>query len=851
MCKLPSITKNKSILKRSLWKVLVFAVALIFTSCDTAKKAKEAEAAKKAAAANKTPKPKKGDIQPFSKVITKDAKSDEGLFTVHELDGKYFYEIPDSLFDREMLMVTRIAKTANGIGFGGGKQNTQVLRWQKKGKKVALRVVSYNVYAADSLPVHEAVVNSNFEPVLYTFAIKAFGKDSTSTVIDASELFEKDVKALGLPAFRRRQYKVTRLEANKSFIESIKSYPLNIEARHVKTYAAGSPPSNSSTGSISIEINNSMILLPAEPMKRRHFDERVGWFARGQVDYGQEAQRSKTITYLDRWRLEVKEEDKAKFRRGELVVPKKQIVYYIDRATPEKWRKYIKQGIEDWQVAFEAAGFKDAIIAKDPPTAEEDPEWSPEDVRYSVVRYLASPIPNANGPHVSDPRSGEILESDINWYHNVMTLLRGWFFVQTAAINPEARSPEFKDEVMGRLIRFVSAHEVGHTLGLPHNMGSSVAYPVEKLRDAAFTQKYGTAPSIMDYARFNYVAQPGDEGVALMPNIGVYDKHAIEWGYRPILDAKTPEDEKETLNKWITDHAGDPMYRFGHQQIGDIHDPSSQTEDLGDNAILASDYGIKNLKRIVPNLRNWTTEPGDDYDDLDDMYGHVISQFNRYMGHVTSNIGGVYEYYKTADQEGAVYTHVDKDHQENCLQFLHDNLFETPEWLLDNEIFSRIEYSGSIERVRRLQTRTLNNLLRLGRLARMIENETKNGDDAYKLTDMMRDLRRGIWSEARTGRAADTYRRNLQRAHIDALANLMVAPNQRKAPDFGGYQKSTAVNTSQSDIRSVARAELNTLRRSLRSARGGDVMTRMHYQDAVERINVILDPAYMIAKAKD
>ena len=440
---------------KKFFSLSLLLVALVsFESCISIKLTSKKKAAKAAQVAKKPdPKPKKGDIQPYEKVITKDAKSDEGLFTVHKIDDSFFYEIPDSLFNKEMLMVTRIAKTASGLGFGGGKQNTQVLRWQKKDKKVVLRVVSYEVFAADSLPVHEAVVNSNFEPVLYTFPIKAFSADSTATLIEVTDLFNKDVKALGLPSRSRKRYKVSRLESEKSFIESVKSYPENIEARHVKTYAASEAPSNSSTGTISIEINNSMILLPKNPMKRRYFDERVGWFARGQVDYGLEDHRSKEVTFLDRWRLEVKEEDIEKFKAGELVEPKKQIVYYVDRATPEKWRKYIKQGIEDWQVAFEAAGFKNAIIAADPPTPEEDPEWSPEDVRYSVVRYLASPIPNANGPHVSDPRTGEILESDINWYHNVMTLLRRWFFVQTAAINPEMHEPHVTYTCSSKLVR--------------------------------------------------------------------------------------------------------------------------------------------------------------------------------------------------------------------------------------------------------------------------------------------------------------------------------------------------------------------------------------------------------------
>lgn len=822
----------------SIKLLLVVSVFFVAVSCSTAKKVSKKEAAI-AAAKPPAKKPRKDDPKPYNKVITKDAISDIGLFTVHTLDDKYYYEIPDSLFDREMLMVTRISKTASGLGFGGGKQNEQVLRWEKKGKKVIVRVVSYNVVAADSLPVSEAVVNSNFEPVLYTFPIKAFSKDSTSTVIDATPLFSKDVKSLGLPQFRRTPYRVTRLESDKSFIENIKSYPRNIEARHVKTYAAGRPPSNSSTGSISIEINNSMILLPDNPMKRRYFDERVGWFTSSQTDYGQEDQKSKQLEFLDRWRLEVKEKDMAAFNRGELVLPKKQIVYYIDRATPVKWRKYIKQGIEDWQVAFEAAGFKEAIIAMDPPTVEEDPEWSPEDARYSVVRYLASPIPNANGPHVSDPRTGEILESDINWYHNVMSLLRGWFFVQTAAINPDAQSPQFKDEVMGRLIRFISSHEVGHTLGLPHNMGSSVAYPVEKLRDAAFTKEFGTAPSIMDYARFNYVAQPGDEGVALMPDIGTYDKYAISWGYKPIF-GKTAEEEKPILNSWIMEHAGDPMYRFGHQQAGDVVDPSSQTEDLGDDAMLASSYGIKNLKRIVPNLIEWTTEAGEDYDDLQEMYGHVISQYNRYMGHVSNNIGGVYENYKAADQPGAVYTAVPKDIQKEAMQFIQDNLFTTQDWLIDKTIFDRIEFSGSVERVRAIQVRSLNNIMSLGKMQRLTEAHTYDSD-TYSLPNMMSDLRKGIWNELRTGQKIDTYRRNLQRAHIDRLGQMMTIGNQ-SGRSSSPYVKRTAVNTSQSDIRAVVRAELKSLRSQLRASRGADTLSRMHIADALERIDGILNP---------
>jgi hypothetical protein len=790
-------------------------------------------AAQKPTTKEDSKKPKKEKT--FEDIITKEAITDKGLFNIHKVKEKYYYEINDTLFGREMLMVTRIAKTASGLGFGGGKQNTQVLRWQKKDNKILLRVVSHNVVASDSLPVNEAVLNSNFEPILYSFKIESKGIDSTSTLIEVTKLFSEDVKPLGFPQSRRKGYKISSLNSKKSFIESIKSYPENIESRHVKTYNSSSPPSNSSTGTISLEINNSMILLPKVPMKRRYFDQRVGWFARSQVDYGLDVQESKSLKYLDRWRLEVRDEDLEKFKNGELVTPKKQIVYYIDRATPVKWRKYLKQGIEDWQIAFEEAGFKNAIIAKDPPTKEEDPDWSPEDVRYSVVRYLASPIPNANGPHVSDPRSGEILESDINWYHNVMTLLRNWFFVQTAAINEDARGVSFDDEVMGRLIRFVSAHEVGHTIGLPHNMGSSSAYPVDSLRSATFTKKYGTAPSIMDYARFNYIAQPEDKDVALMPDIGVYDKHSVRWGYRPIPDAKTAKDEKKTLDKWIRDNENSLMHRFGSAGI----DPSSQTEDLGDDAVKASEYGILNLKRIIPNLNKWTSEDGKDYSDLQTMYGQVLSQFNRYMGHVSSNIGGVYQYYKTYDQEGPVYTHVKKSHQKKCMNFLNDQLFETPTWMIDNNILNKIEFAGITNRIRSTQSRTLNSILDFGKMARLIENEAINGKAAYTLIDMMSDLKRGIWKELYTHKTIDVYRRNLQLAYLDRISYIM-NEEQGSIPSWA-RGRVTSVKVSQSDIRTIAVGQLLELKKDIKKHKNrSDKMTKMHLDMATAKINKIL-----------
>ncbi|MDG1275884.1 MAG: zinc-dependent metalloprotease [Algoriphagus sp.] len=830
--------------------LILGVLGVMFYSGDTLAQKKKKKDAKNTPAATAAPsRPANGGAKtngpkPYGEVITKNAKSKDGLFKVHEIEGKYFYEIPDSLLGRDMLMVTTIAKTADGLGYGGERTNTLMLRWEKNNDDILLKVVSVNNYAADSLPIAIAVQNSNLEPILQKFDIKSKSTDSTGIVIEATDLFSKDVQALGLPRNRRTQYKVTRLDSDRSFISHIHTYPMNIEARYVMTYNATDPPSNSSTGLITLEMNSSMLLLPKEPMMQRLSDQRVGWFSRSIVDYGSDQQKAASRTYLDRWRLEVKEEDMEKFKRGELVEPKKQIVYYIDPATPKQWVPHLIAGVEDWQVAFEAAGFKNAIIAKEAPTKDEDPTWSAEDARYSVIRYFASDIQNAYGPHVSDPRSGEILESDIGWYHNVMNLLRNWFFIQTAAINPDARGVNFDDEVMGRLIRFVSSHEVGHTLGLPHNFASSHAYPVEKLRDAAFTAEMGTAPSIMDYARFNYVAQPEDKGVSLMPNVGPYDKYAVMWGYRPIPGAKSPEDEQATLDKWIMEKQGDAVYRYGRQ--GNSYDPTAQSEDLGDNSMLASEYGIKNLKRIMPNLMEWTKEedkPFKDFDDLEEMYGQVITQFNRYMGHVRTNVGGVAEIYRASGQDIPVYIHTSKDIQKSAVNFLNTNLFATPEWMMDEEIISRIGDFGSLERIRGIQVTTLNGILEWGRLGRMIENEALNNNDAYKMTELFDDLRKGIWTELSSGRTIDVHRRALQRAHIERLELLLTGSEPNLPANFRRFA-GPQINASQSDIRPMARGELKTLQANIRSAipRTSDKMSKLHLEDALERINTILDP---------
>jgi hypothetical protein len=783
---------------------------------------------------------KKDGIKKFSDVIPPKTKVEKGLFNTYKVEGKYYYEIPDSLLGREMLVVTRLAKTpadikVNSEQYGGEEANEQVWKWEKHDKQILLRVPSYAIRADSTTDMYRSVKNSNLDAVLASFDVKAYNKDTTGVVIDVTDFYNGDVTAIGIPDELKKAYKVTGLDNTRSYIDTIKSFPINIEARTLKTYRAGESPTDNSNAAITFELNTSMLLLPKTPMKARLSDDRVGYFGQSQTDYGTDAQKAEVTAYIHRWKLVPK--DTAAYERGELVEPKKQIVFYIDPATPKKWVPYLIQGINDWNAAFEQAGFKNAIVGKEAPTAKEDPEFSTEDARYSVVRYFASDIENAYGPHVSDPRTGEILESHVGWYHNVMELLRNWYFVQTAAANPDARHAKFSDEQMGTLIRFVSSHEIGHTLGLPHNFGSSYAYPVDSLRSKSFTDTHGTAPSIMDYARFNYIAQPGDGVTHFYPAIGEYDKWAIKWGYSWFPGNKTPKQEKEILNDWTKAKAGNPLYYYGRQ--GTSIDPRLQSEDLGDNAMKAGTYGIANLKRILPNIETWTYQKGQGFSDLAEIYMEVLTQFYRYMGHVATNVGGMNENFKTYDQTGPVYDFVSKDKQHDAVMFFNKQLFTTPFWLINSAELSKFDNGIMINRIKSVQTATLGNVLLPYRLSRMYDNEARNGTNAYTVTDLFSDLDAGIFAAGKP----DVFKRNLQRAYIEDLKSLL-NDDSRIFPGATPAQLASAgitpINMTLSDIRPMVRAELAAIDKRL--PKGGDAITLAHYADLHSRIKEALNP---------
>ena len=821
-------------------KVLLFTLTVLLCSIpmsiEAQSKRKKKKNQKTEAAA---PKPKKpaSKIKPYSQVITKNAISDEGLFNVHKVGEKYFFEIPNDHLGKDMLLVSRIAKLPSNLGGGfynaGTKTGQRLIVWERFENKILIKEKSYSAVADEELPISISVESNNYAPTLFAFDIAAFSKDSSAVVVDVTKFYSSDVKAIsGLSSRLRTSYKVRGLDASRSFINGMKSFPQNIEVVQDMTYNATQPPSTRSAQTISLQMNQSMILLPEEPMQSRFADDRVGWFTFSQVDYGSEKLKADRKTYIRRWRLEPK--DPEAYARGELVEPIKPIIYYLDPATPESLRKYIKEGIELWQGPFEKAGFKNAIIAKYPPTKEEDPDFSPEDIRYSVVRYVASETRNAVGPSVSDPRSGEIIESDIIWYHNHLRSYRNRYLLETGAANPSARTLDTPPEEIGEMMKMVIAHEVGHALGLPHNMSASKAYDVESYRNGAFTQEFGIASTIMDYARYNYIAQPGDENIRFVRKIGPYDDYAINWGYRMIPGATSSDAEKSTLESWIMAKAGDPKYVFGRQSSR--FDPTSQTEDIGNDAIKASNYALKNLKYVAQNLPAWTSSQTNNYDDLGELYGELLSCYNRYIGHVLSNVGGVEEHLVTPSQGGIPYEAVPKLLQQQSMAWVHDNAFETPTWLLDKTMLQNTDYAGYTERLRRYQNSYISRLLSFERLGVLIDHEAIDPTNYSALT-MLQDLRKGIWSEAKVTKNVDVYRRNLQRSYLDRMEFLMTEELKRET-------SRKYYDVVQSDVRALVRGELNTLKRQIASAAARQVntVTKYHYRDCVKRIENILDP---------
>lgn len=804
-------------------KLLLFSLIFAFTF-STEMKAQRKKS-KKNNTEETTPKPQKSKTPKYADFVTSKTKTDEGIFKVHETNNNYLYEIPKSHFGKEMLLVTRIKELPAGLGGGyvnaGSKINTQVIVWEEFQNKILLKVKSYNAVANDSLPIYKSVKANNLEPIIYAFDIKTQNTDSTAVLVDVTKFFSSDVKAIsGLPSSYRQRYKVKRLDASRSFINSVKSYPKNIEVVQDFTFEADAPPSNSSTNTITMRINQSMILLPEDKMMPRIYDKRVGYFSIGNVDYSSEALKADSKRYIRRWRLEPKDIDA--YNRGELVEPIKPIIYYLDPATPDKLKKYIKQGVDDWQKIFETAGFKNAIMAKYAPTEEEDPEFSMEDARYSSIRYVASTTRNATGPSVSDPRTGEIIESDIIWYHNHLRSYRNRYLLETGAANPSARTLDTPAEEIGEMMRMVISHEVGHALGLPHNMAASYAYPVDSLRSGKFTQKMGIAATIMDYARYNYVAQPGDENIRFIRQLGPYDHYAINWGYRKIPSAKTPEQEVKTLDQWIEEKANNPIYRFGGQRF----DPSAQTEGIGNDQVKASTYGIKNLKIVAKNLPSWTSDQTNNYEDLSELYGELLSVWSRYVGHVSGNIGGVYEYNKNPIQDGEIYKPVSEKMQKKSMIWLQENAFKTQDWLLDSNILANINEGGYTSRMLSLQNRQLYGILNASKLERMIDAEIINAD-TYNVLDMMRDLRIGIFSETGYTKNVDVFRRNLQKSFIDRMGMLL---NSKDAKN--------------SDITSIVKGELANLKFQLTVAKDKRInrITRYHYSDCLSAIKEILNP---------
>ncbi|HEX9935649.1 MAG TPA: zinc-dependent metalloprotease, partial [Longimicrobium sp.] len=686
--------------------------------------------------------------------------------------------------------------------------------------------------------------------ILAAFPVQAYTGDKKSAVIDVTEFFGGDTPALsGLTTQQRDQFKVRRLDPARSFVTAARSYPLNVEVRHTQTFEATAPPSDRAGGTLTLEMRQSLVLLPRVPMRPRHADPRAGFFTVDRINYGLEEQAAETESFIARWRLEPK--DPAAYARGELVEPVKPIVYYIDPATPARWRPYVRQGVEDWNRVFEKAGFRNAVRVMDPPT--NDPEWDPEDIRYSVVRWAASTTRNAQGPSTVDPRSGEIIESDIVWYHNHMRSYRNRLMIETGAANPQARSLELPEPLMGETMRQVITHEIGHALGLPHNMIASASFPVDSLRSTSFTRRYGVSATIMDYARQNYVAQPGD---GLQPNdfirrLGPFDDFIIEWGYRVFPDAPTPEAERPRLDRMLSRPTGPMPYRYLPQYLSGI-DPRAQTEDLGDDPVAATGYALANLQRVVPNLPSWTARPGEDDEDLMEIYRETVGMWSLYMRHVASVIGGVRVDPRTAADPGPVYTPVPRAAQQRALAFLAQNAFRTPSWLAPASITRRV----GVTPVAGAQAAVVTALLDARRLDRMALSQEMDPAAAYAPAEYLADLRRAVWSTS----APDANLRGLHRVYLDRLAALVQPPSAGAggAGSAGGGGEGppppllAPLNVPRSDLPALARSELTAIRAQARraAALAPEGVQRAHWADVAARVDEILDPAGRSAAAR-